>query len=212
MITVATIKHLSTGAEHELASRHVIGRAAVCQLRSTSPQVSGLHAELVWIGDAWSVQDLGSRNGTRVDGHRLSPGERRIIERGAHLTFGTQSEQYELIDTSAPRLLARASDGEVRVAEDGLLSLPHEDAPEVTIYIDRFGRWIVETAEQHVPLDESEPVLADGRWWQVFPPSDPRSTAAATQDAETSGCGPIALHIYVSRDGEHVEMVALSQP
>jgi adenylate cyclase len=50
--------------------RVVVGRHEGCDIVIRSGAVSGRHCELNWADGAWSVRDLGSRNGTRVDGER----------------------------------------------------------------------------------------------------------------------------------------------
>jgi adenylate cyclase len=57
----------------------LIGRDPACDILLSSPAVSGRHCQLEWADGAWSVRDLGSKNGTRVDGvrceqQRLPPG------------------------------------------------------------------------------------------------------------------------------------------
>jgi transcriptional regulator with GAF, ATPase, and Fis domain len=59
----------------------VIGRAESGAL--ADPQVSRRHAAVVWRGGEVAVEDLGSRNGTQVNGKRLGPGERTRIADGA---------------------------------------------------------------------------------------------------------------------------------
>ena len=49
-----------------------IGRGETCHLRPNSEQVSREHAEFVIAGDVVSVKDLGSRNGTLVNGKALT--------------------------------------------------------------------------------------------------------------------------------------------
>jgi DNA-binding CsgD family transcriptional regulator len=44
---------------------------------SGEPTVSRHHAELLGAGEQWAVRDLGSHNGTHVNGVRLDPGEVR---------------------------------------------------------------------------------------------------------------------------------------
>jgi len=62
---------------HLTGSRVVIGRSPDCDVVLASDSVSRQHAELVAHGDAWSVRDLGSRNGTGVNGVRVN-GERPL--------------------------------------------------------------------------------------------------------------------------------------
>ena len=49
-----------------------IGRGETCHLRPNSEQVSREHAEFTIVGEAISVSDLGSRNGTLVNGKALT--------------------------------------------------------------------------------------------------------------------------------------------
>jgi pSer/pThr/pTyr-binding forkhead associated (FHA) protein len=52
--------------------RFKIGRGETCHLRPNSEQVSREHAEFVITGEVVSVKDLGSRNGTLVNGKALT--------------------------------------------------------------------------------------------------------------------------------------------
>jgi hypothetical protein len=65
------------GGEREL----VLGRHRGCEVVLADPTVSRRHARLVYDADRWTLQDLGSRNGTLVNGRRidvcpLNPGDR----------------------------------------------------------------------------------------------------------------------------------------
>jgi predicted component of type VI protein secretion system len=55
-----------------LVPRFKIGRGETCHLRPNSEQVSREHAEFVVGADSVSVTDLGSRNGTLVNGRALT--------------------------------------------------------------------------------------------------------------------------------------------
>ncbi len=50
-----------------------IGRAEDCHLRPASDQVSRHHCVILVAADAVSIRDLGSRNGTFVNGKQISP-------------------------------------------------------------------------------------------------------------------------------------------
>jgi pSer/pThr/pTyr-binding forkhead associated (FHA) protein len=53
-----------------------IGRTRASKLHVKDPSVSERHGEVSWSGKAWVLKDLGSSNGTVVNGRRLVP-ERR---------------------------------------------------------------------------------------------------------------------------------------
>ncbi|MGZ4239988.1 MAG: FhaA domain-containing protein [Actinomycetota bacterium] len=62
----------------------VIGRMEGCDVILPDPGVSRRHAEIRREGDEWVVIDLGSTNGTEVNGkrvnrHRLTPGDRLVF-------------------------------------------------------------------------------------------------------------------------------------
>jgi pSer/pThr/pTyr-binding forkhead associated (FHA) protein len=51
--------------------RTVLGRARTCDVTVDDPSVSRQHAELRPEGEGWLVADLGSTNGTFVNGRRI---------------------------------------------------------------------------------------------------------------------------------------------
>ncbi|MEU3460975.1 DUF1707 and FHA domain-containing protein [Streptomyces sp. NPDC006733] len=64
-----------------------IGRAPVCDLRLGHDSVSRTHAELRYQDDAWLLSDLGSLNGTHVNGLRITGTVR--VHPGDHVAFGS---------------------------------------------------------------------------------------------------------------------------
>jgi hypothetical protein len=50
--------------------------------------VSGHHARLRWDGAVWWIEDLGSTNGTAVDGQLCLPHNPQPLRGGAHLKLG----------------------------------------------------------------------------------------------------------------------------
>lgn len=69
-------------------TRLSIGRAPNNQLVLTDTQVSGYHAEVLAEGEGYSIIDLGSSNGTFVNGYRLMPNVPRTLIPNDHLQFG----------------------------------------------------------------------------------------------------------------------------
>jgi hypothetical protein len=70
----------------------VIGRAPGSNIHLTDSSVSRKHAELRAAGDGWVVADLGSTNGTKVNGAKVS--ERRL-KAGDTITVGDAVLRFE---------------------------------------------------------------------------------------------------------------------
>lgn len=64
----------------------VIGRMSTCDIVLSDPNVSRRHAELRRDGDVWALVDLGSTNGSMVDG---GPIKEQVLEDGNRLSFGS---------------------------------------------------------------------------------------------------------------------------
>jgi hypothetical protein len=66
--------------------RIVVGRAPGCQFILTDLTVSRFHAEIYRADEGWMISDLGSMNGTRVNGWRLTGPAR--VRPGDEVGFG----------------------------------------------------------------------------------------------------------------------------
>ena len=97
---MGVLKHQATRALRTLAARVVVGRAPACLLRLGDPGVSAEHASIFWTGERWEIRDLGSSNGTYVDGRRAQPGERMPLAEVTELAFGGDAERWVLVDLS----------------------------------------------------------------------------------------------------------------
>jgi pSer/pThr/pTyr-binding forkhead associated (FHA) protein len=74
-----------------------LGRRADVDVPLPFAVLSGVHARISrdGAGAGWSVEDMGSTNGTWVDGARLGPGERRPLRPGAELRLATVRLRFE---------------------------------------------------------------------------------------------------------------------
>jgi hypothetical protein len=73
----------------ELSDGLVLGRAPECGVRLDEPSVSRRHAVVHGEPGRWSVEDCGSRNGTRVGPDRLVYGSRHPLRDHDVLTLGS---------------------------------------------------------------------------------------------------------------------------
>jgi len=89
------LKHVLRYQHHDIElseGKFVIGRAATCQLSLDDPLVSRHHAQLTVDGDAVSVEDLGSRNGVKVNGELIRG--RYAVQDRDQIVIGGQELKY----------------------------------------------------------------------------------------------------------------------
>lgn len=194
-----------------LVGRTLVGRAASCTLRLDDRRASGEHAVVYWRDGGWWVRDLGSRNGTFVDGERVEVGARAALPPETRLGFGAEGG-YVMGGEGPPRALAWRSGqgGSVRAAEGGLLALPDAEAPAVSVYADE-GGWRLEADDIERAVDGMDAIAVDGIEWRLWAPSGAGELPRTTLDARDRAVSvhDIGLAFRVSRDEEHVEVTVL---
>lgn len=99
---MAVLAPTRTGFSITLKARHAIGRAAGNDLRLTFREVSSEHAVIEWTGERWTIQDLGSSNGTLLNGKLVTPDKPVTLEVGDKLAFGHIELTYIFRDDSPP--------------------------------------------------------------------------------------------------------------
>jgi pSer/pThr/pTyr-binding forkhead associated (FHA) protein len=82
-----TVAHAGTIKTYRFGRRILVGRAPSADLRLDDPRVSRLHARIEMRDDGVFVEDLGSRNGTTVDGETVA--EPRRLEVDDEVTVGS---------------------------------------------------------------------------------------------------------------------------
>jgi type II secretory pathway predicted ATPase ExeA len=99
-----------TGDEiHEMVVRHghiLIGRSKLCDIRVGSTIVSRYHALISYTPEGVMLVDLGSTNGTCVDGVRIGS---HCLAAGETITLGDCRIEYSLDDGRRPVIAAEAS-------------------------------------------------------------------------------------------------------
>ena len=106
----------------------VLGRAPDADLRLDDPDVSRRHARLTLSPDGLGLTDLGSTNGTQVDGKPLSPGKQVTLRPGQAFTLGPFTVAVQPLAPAESRV-ARGPGGEVRHPRPALLTIPVSAAP-----------------------------------------------------------------------------------
>jgi hypothetical protein len=165
--------------------------------------VSSTHARLDWSGRAWSVRDLGSLNGTWLDGQRLEPGLERVLEVDAQLCFGEREWVWHLVDAGPPVPFAISKRGRIRTATpDHLLVLPSSEEPLASVFLDSSMGWVAEDADGRNRVGDGKHLLVGGERWRLCLPEEPNITMRRT---DLPVFEALRLHAVVSRDEEHVE-------
>jgi len=172
--------------------------------------VSAEHASIFWTGDRWEVRDLGSSNGTFVDGRPAPPGERVQLREGVELSFGGEAERWVLVEALPPVASARRLDtGEVRIAQDGLLALPSADDPQIAIFENESGRWLVEAGTSaRTGIDQEELTAGTADWLLSVPPVSPGGVVPTTRRFRgvPKVIGVLTMRFKVSHDGDYVQL------
>ena len=174
---MATFKLQSKSGEHSVdivpGQTVVIGRAVTTDLPIYDPTVSRRHAELVHTNDGVTVRDLGSSNGTFVNGNRVTE---TSLSDGDAVTFGKVAFKLtELVEAdSPPHAEAFASP---------------QAAPEATI-VRQLPVSDSDSLEQHVARlsGEVDPSSLSGYLRSLYPwPSG--HFGARTEDLFSDDCG-----------------------
>jgi hypothetical protein len=205
---MGSLREATSGRMHLLEPEHVVGRAPSCALRLDHKYVSAQHATLRWTGNHWELKDLGSRNGTFLDGTRLKPGDEHPLRAGSKIAFGKAlDEQWELADAAPPTVMAVPLDGgDPALLEGDLLALPSNDDPRATIYRSVEGTWVLEQPDDSTsPITHLQTFDVAGRVWRFSCSETIRTTSLAASPADLE-VRHLQLSFAVSRDEEHVQL------
>lgn len=200
----------SDGQTRTLQSEQTFGRTESCEVRLTGTHVSSNHAELRWFADGWHVKDLGSLNGTFVNGRRAPAGEWVLLDQGAKLAFGNPGDPpwvLQSADAPIPTLVPLEGGEPVPIAE-GIIGIP-VDAPVATVSVDTDGKWWLEDASgDPVALQHKAQFEVAGRLWRLSAPPVPSLT---TPLGLSFTIDDTLLRIGHSADEENIQVEAVSR-
>ncbi len=188
----------------ELPARSIVGRTPLAGLRLEHSSVSREHAVIEWHRGRWRVRDLGSRNGTTINGEVCSDSFHELAE-GDVLVFGDGDERWTLIDDAPPPPAAVAEDGTLRMGEGQVLLLPSREEPALAIEATTEG-WVCDDGEAVRQVDGGETVEAGGRRWSLMLPvssGDPTTLVAAT----APHIEELTAIFELDRTEEHIRLV-----
>jgi hypothetical protein len=202
------LREIVTGKILPLEPEHVIGRGFTCALRIDHRYVSAQHALLRWRGQHWDLRDLGSANGTFVDGRRIKVGDECELLKGARVAFGDLQAEWELVDDSGPcPMVVPLDGGEPMVLEGELLALPSAEDPHATIYRGAGGSWMLEqTDESPIALANLQVFQTVGRSWRFCCAENMCATTRFALSSDEMQVRHLQLSFAVSLDEEHVHV------
>ena len=117
------------GGQHELAPPGIsIGRELDNDVILEQEGASRYHAKLEWKDSAWFLKDLGSTNGTNLNGDKVTPNEAVALKEGDNIRIGKQTMHFaEKLDpektAEAPVIKAPAPLEEDKPAEPSAVTI-----------------------------------------------------------------------------------------
>jgi hypothetical protein len=198
----------SRGKRCVLGADQLIGREPGAAIRLDDESVSWRHASLRWTGQAWELQDLGSLNGTFLDGQRIAPGARALLRMGCEIRFGDSPESWRLAELDPPGTsLVDVANGERITAFDDLIAAPQSVEPALFISRQANGEWVAECEDRVWEPQAMELITVGARQYR-FEPGAPvyATTTGRKEQLHPLGLG---LDFLVSRDEEYVEIAIL---
>lgn len=201
---MATILQTGQKVKTRLRAWHTVGRHPSAHLFLDDAAVSASHAAFRWSADGWEVRDLGSTNGTFVEGRRLEPGESTRLQIGMQIRFGTSETDWQVVSLEAPVAAALSEVGGIdRLAEGDVIALPSWDDARVLVYRDGAGSWWRETDGDAAHCRADELIVIGSDTWRLDLPTIVPATGAATLSLDLALA---ALEFTVSPDEEFVAM------
>lgn len=201
----ARIKDVGSGKVFSLESYAVLGRGPECSIRVDNELVSNGHVSLCWSVDHWFARDLGSTNGSWINGEPMPIRTDVRLAVGDRLAFGDRNVQWELVAADAPSpMVTPAGGGEGRHIDDGIIEIPRTGAVTASIFRGRDGDWVLEAGERVGPILPGSSFEVDGTVWRFSCPQawKPTSRAPAPRLVEES-----QLRFQVSSNEEQVVLV-----
>ena len=156
------------GHIYPIFAEHItIGRDPMSDIIFKDPEVSRRHVQFVRVRDTYQVEDLGSTNGTFVNGERLS-GETTLLSIGHEIALGgaitlifeevDNAADSELLGTVSANLSDEAHESQPGTAEDddAFAKFMYDNTPGTS----ELDENVVANEEPHIDQLQSMPPIA----------------------------------------------------
>lgn len=193
---------------------HLFGRDSRCSTVLRGNAASRFHARISWNGNEWMLRDLGSRNGTYINGRRQENGGIKRIKAGDRILFGDMREEYLVDDEDGPKPLIirhEGQDGLIPIPITHLLPLPSAEKPLCTIFGNNDGFCMENENGELIPLEHGQDYNIGGIIYHVVLCRNPgEMPQTGGLDMVSPGICGVHLDIAISPDEESAEIVFYS--
>lgn len=170
----------SSGQKFAIPCRTLVGRSTLADLVLGSRRASNEHASIGWYLNHWVLRDLGSSNGTMVDGRLVGPRDRVVLAVGNFLQFGSDAETIQVLDVAPPTPCAVLLGPQtVCWGQRTLLVLPSEVAPDASVFF-RNGSWRIDDGSRTWSPECGEIARLPSGYWRLLLPDDPGADSFTT--------------------------------
>jgi len=204
---MATILNTNTGLQAILMTYHTLGRH-----RNSNNTVllnadaSRIHAAIHWDGEHWQLIGKGT-NGTYINGKRVTEESNSCLKKGDSLHFGSiQSDMWEVLDDGPPESMLVPITPDLKVIKlTGVVVLPSEESPHVSLYLSSEGQWVCESESGTNLLKSGDLVGAENKFWRFVDAEPSISTQALDENIQMSAT-EVDFYFNVSQNEEHVSL------
>lgn len=170
---MAILKRAHDETVFHMCDETLVGRSRASDLRLDEPFVSGLHASLHFGDAGWEIRDLGSRNGTRVNGKMLERGSTSTLVTNDQICFGNARQTWVVQSDAPPAPLAISASGLLAVGRGSMLPIPSAEEPEVTVVLDTHHGWMLEPggSDDARVVEDRETLSVGGQTWTLRVPA-----------------------------------------
>lgn len=198
------LENLRRTAAFALSTRTTIGRSSSNAVVLSLESVSGVHASIDWIDGQWNVRDLGSRNGTFLEGDCLPSFEAVALTKGAVVAFGGPEHSWRLAESGPPQIAARSASGQILHPVGDVLTLPPTEVADVALIRDGYQwEYEVEGGTQYA-VDQMRIDLGSESWTMLVP----EVLSETTLIRGASRIEDLTLRFIPNRNEEHIELQA----
>ena len=201
---VGRLRESHSNESRALEAYSLVGRGPTCSVVLKDERVSYEHACLKYTAGGWALRDLGSTNGTWLNGQKVAAGTDLPVRAGDAIAFGESGLVYRLDDAAPPEPMAVAlAGGAAASLTDGVILLPTSESPTASIFRSADGGWTLESGDRVRAIEPGEIVDVSGASFRFSCPNEWQATAKIQRLRLVTES---VLHFDVSDDEEHVSL------